>query len=121
MIIIICILGILLLLALTAIGILYGALNKLMNIYITENPKQVLNYYYDKYKEEEYLCTLFISNQKIASNGMCFDFSKYETNNIIGIIVYNEELEDNSFSILPNQKVYKMKDGSYEWDMRQFI
>lgn len=121
MIIVICILGTLLLLVLTAIGILYYALNKTMQAYIADNPKQVLNYYYDKYKEEEYLCTLLISNQKIASNSICFDFSKYETNNIIGIIVYNEELEEDILSILPNQKIYKMKDGSYEWDMRQFI
>ena len=64
-------------------------------------------------------------------DGSIYDFSKYEESNIIGLTEYKTTTESNGkyedddgepiTALLPNQKIYKMKDGSYTWDFRNLL
>lgn len=128
MVIAICILSGLLLCALFVIATLWMAIGKLMDDYITSNPKESIKFYWDKFAEEKFFCTLLLTENNDADfDGSIYDFSLYEEKNIIGLIeckkktaLNNKEEEDEEprFALLPNQTVLRMKDGSYQWDFR---
>ena len=125
MVIAICILSGLLLCALFVIATLWMAIGKLMDDYITSNPKESIKFYLDKFAEEKFSCTLLLTENNDADfDGSVYDFSQYEEKNIIGLIeckkktTLNEEDEEPRFALLPNQTVLRMKDGSYQWDFR---
>ena len=126
MIIAICILSGLLLCALFAIAILWMAIGKLMDDYITSNPKECIKFYWDKFADEKFSCTLLLTENNDADfDGSVYDFSQYKEKNIIGLIECKkkttsnkEEDEEPRFALLPNQTVLRMKDGSYQWDFR---
>lgn len=125
MIIAICVLSGLLLCALFVIAVLWVAIGKLMDDYIMSNPKESVKFYWDKFAEEKFSCTLLLTENKDADfDGSVYDFSQYEEKNIIGLIeckkktTLNEEDEEPRFALLPNQTVLRMKDGSYQWDFR---
>lgn len=126
MVIAICILSGLLLCTLFVIAVLWMAIGKLMEDYITSNPKESIKFYWDKFAEEKFSCTLLLTENNDAEfDGSVYDFSQYEEKNIIGLIeckkktISNkEEDEEPRFALLPNQTVLRMKDGSYQWDFR---
>lgn len=125
MIVAICILSGLLLCALLIIAVLWMAIGKLMDDYITSNPKESIKFYWDKFAEEKFPCTLLLTENNDADfDGSVYDFSLYEEKNIIGLIeckkktALNKKDEEPRFALLPNQMVLRMKDGSYQWDFR---
>ena len=128
MLAIIIILSVLLCIAAIIIAFLWYALQALMEQYISkQDPKEILNYYFEHESVEKYPCTLLLSIQENAEfDGSVFDFSSYEEKNIIGITEYRTENTNNfiqedgepQIALLPNQVIYKMKDGSYQWDFR---
>lgn len=124
MIIAICILGGLLLCALFVIAALWMAIGKLMDDYITSNPKESIKFYWDEFAEEKFPCTLLlIENNNAEFDGSVYDFSQYEEKNIIGLIECKkgnavDDEDEPRFALLPNQTVLRMKDGSYQWDFR---
>lgn len=126
MIIAICILGGLLFCAIWVIACLWYAIDKLMDDYITSNPKEAIKFYWDKFTEEKFPCTLLLTENNDADfDGSVYDFSLYEEKNIIGLIeckkkttLNEKEDEEPRFALLPNQTVLRMKDGSYQWDFR---
>jgi hypothetical protein len=126
MIIAICILTGLLLCALFVIACLWYAINKLMDEYIEANPEEMIKFYWDKYAEEKFPCTLLLTeNENAEFDGSVYDFSQYEEKNIIGLIECKKGTTINDieprFALLPNQTVLRMKDGSYQWDFRGLI
>ena len=92
---------------------------------LSENPKEYFKYYLKLYSKEIIECTLlivFLDNDDFT--GTAYDFSTYESNGVIGMYCYLEGREDEDVEkhlILPNQKVHLMKDGSYQWDLTNFI
>lgn len=126
MVIAICILSGLLLCTLFIIAILWIAIGKLIDDYITSNPKESIKFYWDKFAEEKFPCTLLLTENNNADfDGSVYDFSLYEEKNIIGLIECKkkttskkEEDEEPRFALLPNQIVLRMKDGSFQWDFR---
>ena len=128
MIIAICVLAGLLLCALFVIACLWYAISKLIDEYIEANPKEMMKFYWDKYAEEKFPCTLLLTeNNNAEFDGSVYDFSQYEEKNIIGLIeckkgnVTEEDDEEPRFALIPNQMVLRMKDGSYQWDFRGLI
>lgn len=127
MIIAICILAGLLICALFVIACLWYAINKLMDEYIEANPKEMMEFYWDKYAEEKFPCTLLLTENNSAEfDGSVYDFSQYEEKNIIGLIECEKgnvttDDEEPRFALIPNQMVLRMKDGSYQWDFRGLI
>lgn len=124
MIVAICILGGLLLCAIWIIACLWYAIGKLMDDYIMSNPKENIKFYWDKYADEKFPCTLLLTENNNADfDGSVYDFSQYEEKNIIGLIeckkgTTTEEDEEPRFALIPNQTVLRMKDGSFQWDFR---
>ena len=124
MIIAICVLTGLLLCALFVIACLWYAINKLMDEYIEANPKEMMEFYWDKYAEEKFPCTLLLTeNNNAEFDGSVYDFSQYEEKNIIGLIECKKgnvtiDDEEPRFALIPNQMVLRMKDGSYQCDLR---
>ena len=125
MVVTICILSGLLLFAIIAIITLWKALNVVMDDYIEKNPQEFIGYYLDKQSEEKYPCTLLLTiNEGADFDGSVYDFSQYEEKNIIGLIEYKKETtkhnneDEPQIALIPGQTVYKMKDGSYQWDFR---
>ena len=124
MIVAICILGGLLLCAIWIIACLWYAIGKLMDDYIMSNPKESIKFYWDKYADEKFPCTLLLTENNNADfDGSVYDFSQYEEKNIIGLIeckkgTTTEEDEEPRFALIPNQTVLRMKDGSFQWDFR---
>ena len=127
MIIEICILGGLLLCAFMLIAILWMAIDELMKDYIISNPKESIKFYWDKFAEEKFLCTLLLTESNNAEfDGTVYDFSQYEEKNIIGlieckkgnIIDKDKDEDEPRFALLPDQTVLRMKDGNYQWDFR---
>lgn len=127
MIIAICVLAGLLLCALFVIACLWYAIGKLIDEYIEANPKEMMEFYWDKYAEEKFPCTLLLTeNNNAEFDGAVYDFSRYEEKNIIGLIEckkgnVTEDDEEPRFALIPNQMVLRMKDGSYQWDFRGLI
>lgn len=123
MIIVICILAGLLLCSLFVIACMWYAIGKLIDEYIEANPKEMMKFYWDKYAEEKFPCTLLLTeNNNAEFDGSVYDFSQYEEKNIIGLIECKKgnvtEDEEPRFALIPNQTVLRMKDGSYQWDFR---
>lgn len=123
MIIAICILAGLLLCSLFVIACMWYAIGKLIDEYIEANPKEMMKFYWDKYAEEKFPCTLLLTeNNNAEFDGSVYDFSQYEEKNIIGLIECKKgnvtEDEEPRFALIPNQTVLRMKDGSYQWDFR---
>ena len=126
MVVAICILGGLLFCAIWVIVCLWYAIDKLMDDYITSNPKEAVKFYWDKFAEEKFPCTLLLTENNDADfDGSVYDFSLYEEKNIIGLIECKKKTTSNKkedeeprFALLPNQTVLQMKDGSYQWDFR---
>lgn len=123
MIIAVCILGVLLLCAIWIILALWYALNIVLDKYIKSNPKNFIEYYFDKQAEEIFPCTLlFTENNNADFTGLVYDFSQYEEKNIIGLIeCKNESVPEDyepKFALIPNQTVLRMKDGNFQWDFR---
>lgn len=127
MIITIIILSILLLLAIFTISAMWYAICKLMDDIFKNDPKAVMKYYFKNESEKSYPCSLLISICEGADfDGSVFDFSEYEETKVIGLTEFRKEITSNGkyededgepiATILPNQIVYKMKDGSYQWD-----
>ena len=121
MIIAICILSALLLCAIWIIICLWHAINKIMD----NNPKLAVDYYLNKESIEKYKCTLLLTeNENAEFDGSVYDFSQYEEKNIIGLIEYKKETtkhnneDEPQIALIPGQTIYKMKDGSYQWDFR---
>ena len=121
----ICILSALLLCAIWIIICLWYAVDKMMDDYLNNNPRLVVDYYFDKESIEKYKCTLLLTeNNNAEFDGSVYDFSQYEEKNIIGLIECKKgiAIDDNEdeprFALLPNQTVLRMKDGSYQWDFR---
>ena len=134
MVIALCIIGVLLVCSLILNLILWGAIGRLMEIALKDlinNPKLMLDEYYEKEVEEQFPCHLLLSIQEGADfDGSVYDFSQYEENKIISLtefrkIITNkmhiDENEEPMAVLLPNQMVCKMKDGSYQWDIRPHI
>lgn len=128
MVIAICILSGLLLCAIQIIACLWYAIGKLIDEYITSNPKSSIKFYLEQFVEEKFLCTLLlIENNNADFDGSIYDFSQYKEKNIIGLIKCKkttpteDDNEEPRFALLPNQTVLRMKDGSYQWDIRGLI
>jgi hypothetical protein len=127
MIIAICILAGLLLCALFVIACLWHAINKLIDEYIEANPKEMMEFYWDKYAEEKFPCTLLLTeNNNAEFDGSVYDFSQYEEKNIIGLIECKKGTtkhndDEPQIALIPGQTVCKMKDGSFQWDFRGLI
>ena len=123
MIIAICILSGLLICAILVIAFLMFAIDKLMDDVLKNNPKLVMDYYFNEESVEKYKCTLLLTeNENAEFDGSVYDFSQYEEKNIIGLIECKKGTAINDieprFALLPNQTVLRMKDGSYQWDFR---
>ena len=123
MIIAICILSGLLVCAILIIACLIFAIDKVIDDVLENNPKLVMDYYFDKESVEKYKCTLLLTeNENAEFDGSVYDFSQYEEKNIIGLIECKKGTAINDieprFALLPNQTVLRMKDGSYQWDFR---
>ena len=123
MIIAICILSGLLVCAISIIACLIFAIDKIIDDVLENNPKLVMDYYFDKESVEKYKCTLLLTeNENAEFDGSVYDFSQYEEKNIIGLIECKKGTAINDieprFALLPNQTVLRMKDGSYQWDFR---
>ena len=125
MVIAICILGGLLLCAIWIIACLWYAVGKLMDEYIISNPKDSVKFYLERFAEEKFPCTLLLTENNDADfDGSIYDFSQYKEKNIIGLIECKktipkeEDDEEPRFALLPNQTVLRIKDGSYQWDIR---
>lgn len=90
--------------------------------YADSHPKEWLTYYIDHMAEEKYICTLVLTIQGDAAfNGTIYDFSQYETNNIIALSVHHEASTPSDYRVLKRQTVYKMKNGDYLWDYRYLL
>lgn len=100
--------------------------------YLKANPDIALDLYYETNAIKSYKCTLFLTIQEeSAFDGRVYDFSQYETDNIISLIdcrptrserqQFTDEDGNPITGILKDQIVYLMKDGSYEWDVRKIL
>ena len=97
------------------------------------NPKDIVSKHIELNARKTYCGTLLVTvllEQEFES--VSYDFSTYERNKTIGITItlhgksaeYDKYLNEDGVVppfILPEQKVYLMKDGSYMWDFRQFM
>lgn len=129
MIIAIIILSILLIFALAAIGIMYLAINILIEQFFNQqSPEEMAKEYFTKYGKESYDCTLVLTFQEyMGYDGSIFDFSRYEDSDIIMMVecykekakrnMYYDEDGDPEVICIPGQKVWLMQDGSYQWDI----
>ena len=130
MVIAVIILGILLFISLSANLAMWFAIDKLMDNFIKNNPKETMQYYFKQNAEETYPCTLLLSIVEGADfDGSAYDFSLYEEKGVIGLTEFKtkassgkyEDYEGNPLvATLCNQIVYKMKDGGYMWDCTPF-
>ena len=94
---------------------------------IEDNPKLKAEIYFDeKNVEEKFPCMLLLALKEGADQeAQIFDFSQYKELGIIAMTqLYTEvsltkHCEDNMIStMIPDQIICKMKDGSYQWDIR---
>ena len=105
-------------------GMLQECIRILINKDIDINPEEAMKEYFENNIEEEFPCTLLISIiDKMDFEGVAYDFSEYEEKGIIGMTGFYKRTipeENKGPSILPNQKVLRMKDGEMIWDTRPF-
>ena len=97
---------------------------------IEDNPKLTAEIYFDeKNVEEKFPCMLLLTlKEGTDQEAQIFDFSQYEELGIIAMTQLDTEVrltkhcEDNMVStIIPDQIVCRMKDGSYQWDVRSHL
>lgn len=95
---------------------------------LDDNPEVAIKYYFDHEVEETFPCYLLLSIKEGANfDGSSFDFSKYKDKKIIALTEFRKEItmpegsEAYSTILLKNQIVYKMKDGSFQWDFRRLM
>ena len=97
---------------------------------IEDNPKLKAEIYFDeKNVEEKFPCMLLLTlKEGTDQEAQIFDFSQYEELGIIAMTQLDTEVrltkhcEDNMVStIIPDQIVCRMKDGSYQWDVRSHL
>ena len=114
--------------------ILFKALENKFKNYLKDNPDMALDFYYESNAVEAYKCTLFLTIKEDSEfDGAIYDFSMYNEAGIISLVdcrsnrsvrakrQYIDENGDPITGALPNQTVYLMKDGSYEWDVRPVL
>ena len=107
--------------------------NKVKN-YLKDNPDMALDFYYESNAVKAYKCTLFLTIKEDSEfDGAIYDFSMYNEAGVISLVdcrsnrsvrakrQYIDENGDPITGALPNQTVYLMKDGSYEWDVRPVL
>lgn len=109
-------------------GIIHYILEDIVNLIMIIDPKCVNRVRFsDRNIEEKYPCTLILNaTYNTSFTGTAFDFSKYEKNKIIGLTICNpkdprykdyfDENGDFYNVIVPDQIIYKMKDGNYVWE-----
>ena len=109
-------------------GIIHYILEDIVNLIMIIDPKCANRVRFsDKNIEEKYPCTLILNaTYDTPFTGTAFDFSKYEKNKIIGLTICNpkdprykdyfDENGDFYNVIVPDQMIYKMKDGNYVWE-----
>ena len=105
-------------------GMLQECIKILINKDIDINPEEAMKEYFENNIEEEFPCTLLISIiDEMEFEGVAYDFSEYEEKGIVGMTGFYKRTipeENKGPSILPNQKVLRMKDGEMIWDTRPF-
>ena len=109
-------------------GIIHYILEDIVNLIMITDPECAKRVRFsDRNIEEKYPCTLIINaTYDTPFTGTAFDFSEYEKSKIIGLTICNpknpkyknyfDENGDFYNVIIPDQVVYKMKDGSYAWE-----
>ena len=109
-------------------GIIHYILEDIVNLIMIIDPKCANRVRFsDRNIEEKYPCTLILNaTYNTSFTGTAFDFSKYEKNKIIGLTICNpkdprykdyfDENGDFYNVIVPDQMIYKMKDGNYVWE-----
>lgn len=109
-------------------GIIHYILEDIVNLIMIIDPKCAKQVRFsDRNIEEKYPCTLILNaTYNTSFTGTAFDFSKYEKNKIIGLTICNpkdpryknyfDENGDFYNVIVPDQMIYKMKDGNYVWE-----
>lgn len=109
-------------------GIIHYILEDIVNLIMIIDPKCANRVCFsDRNIEEKYPCTLILNaTYNTSFTGTAFDFSKYEKNKIIGLTICNpkdprykdyfDENGDFYNVIVPDQMIYKMKDGNYVWE-----
>lgn len=131
MIIAIIILSVLLTLALT---VLYYSVQILIGMAIKVSPVEMAETYFTQFGKEHYDCTLMLTFQEnMGYDGSIFDFSRYEDNGIIMMVecykgkstnpkdCYYDEDGNPGTVFIPDQKVWLMQDGSYQWDITPYL
>ena len=109
-------------------GIIHYILEDIVNLIMITDPECAKRVRFsDRNIEEKYLCTLILNaTYDTPFTGTAFDFSEYEKSKIICLTICNpknpkykdyfDENGDFYNVIIPDQVVYKMKDGSYAWE-----
>ena len=109
-------------------GIIHYILEDIVNLIMITDPECAKRVRFsDRNIEEKYPCTLILNaTYDTPCTGTAFDFSEYEKSKIIGLTICNsknpkyknyfDETGDFYSVTIPNQVVYKMKDGSYAWE-----
>lgn len=79
----------------------------------TDNPNSLVPYLgpYEKYEHANILVHQFPHETKSA----CYDFSRWETHKVIGVIVTAPEFEEEAIGIVPDKTVYKFEGGLSYW------
>ena len=128
------ILGILLFVALCAIGFLFMIL-KVCIKHIKLDDRTATEVFFDKKNiVKEYPCNLLLTltiNENLSDMLAAYDFSEYEGKGIIGLTIYYGDDskirqmfkgDEEEISLMyRDQKVYEMKDGGYQWDFRSLL
>lgn len=106
--------------------------------------KEIVNNFFEKHAIEKYVCNNLITFAAISDEldgCIVYDFSMFEENGNVGLIYYfsekrlkqtfnldinfeDEESMDEEEALIANYKnqtIYLLKDGSYQWDISQFL
>ena len=119
------------LILLAAFGMLVLLFNIIFEIWVRRKIKEVDNLDLDEptdfFKAAE-LCfgpmvekfenaTLLLLEQYAPEQAIVYDFSKWESDKIIGVTAMHKDIkfEEDRISVVPNQTVCKFKDGTILW------
>lgn len=101
--------------------------------------KDIVNKFFEKYAVKKYKCNNLITFAAIndeLSGCIVYDFSSFDETGNVGLIYYFSEkdlkqtfgedidFEDEEEMLIANYKnqtIYLLKDGSYQWDISQFL
>jgi hypothetical protein len=101
--------------------------------------KDIVNKFFEKYAVKKYKCNNLITFAAIndeLSGCIVYDFSSFDETGNVGLIYYFSEkdlkqtfgedvdFEDEEEMLVANYKnqtIYLLKDGSYQWDISQFL